>query len=119
MIPIINNGLLLTETEQEIPPSATYAVNFENGTAQGRIDGVEALQQSVFCRLSTTQGQYSIYSDAYGLPIHTLLGQPVPLVYVNIADAITRTLLEDDRITGVTDFVFDTDKKQVTVSFRA
>ena len=106
------------EAERIVQPSKTYALNLEKGSCAGTLDGKEALRQSILLRLLTVQGEYPIYSAGYGVPMHELIGQSIPLVYVSIAAAIRQTLLEDDRVTGVSDFVFDTDRKNVTVSFR-
>lgn len=120
MIPFYPNDIgtiRFERTEQETEPSLTYRIDFEKGTVSGVLDGIEALRQSVFCRLSTMRNTYDIYSDRYGIPMNNLIGQTAPLIFVSIANALTETLLDDDRITGVSGFIFDTDKKTVTVSF--
>ena len=105
------------QPEEKIMPSKTYAVNFEKGCVEGFAEGLDALKQAIFCRLMTEKGIFKIFSSDYGLPFNDLLGQSAPLVYVLIADAVKTTLLEDDRISDVTDFVFNTGKKDVAVSF--
>lgn len=120
MIPVSPNdiGTIQFESaEKKTEPSLTYRIDFEKGTVSGVLDGIEALRQAVFCRLSTMRNAYDIYSDRYGIPMNDLIGQAAPLIFVSIANSLTETLLEDDRITGVSGFIFDTDKKTVTVSF--
>ena len=118
MIPVVSDLTIdFEESEHVIQPSFTYRADFEKGEIKGTTDEIEALKQSIFCRLMTERGAYPIYSEKYGLPMNELIGQSAPLVYVSIANAITETLLEDDRITDVSGFVFDTDRKNVTVSF--
>lgn len=103
--------------EEIIQPSLTLKIDFDKGCLSGFTDGTEALKQAVICRLTTEREQFSIFSETYGLPMNELLGQSAPLVYVSVANAITETLLEDDRITSVSDFVFNTDSKSVSVNF--
>lgn len=118
MIPQNSENIAAIENAQEVTmPSLTWRADFDSKNITGTADGIEALRQSVFCRLMTERGSYPIYSSLYGIPMSTLSGQAAPKVYVSIANAITETLLDDDRITGVSGFVFDTDRKSVTVSF--
>lgn len=118
MIPVSDLTIANIEIAEElILPSLTYKMDFDKGQIQGETDGIEALRQSVYFRLMTERGAYPIYSEKYGLPMNELIGQSAPLVYVSIASAITETLLEDDRITAVYGFIFDTDRANVTVSF--
>lgn len=104
-------------TEEIIQPSLTFKIDFDKGIFSGLTDGVDALKQSIVCRLMTERGNYPILSETYGLPMNELLGQSAPLVYVSVANAITETLLEDDRIISVSGFIFDADSKSICVSF--
>ncbi len=118
MIPVLSDLIIdFTEAEEIVQPSITYKADFDGEKINGTIDGIDAVKQSVFCRLMTECGAYPIYSDKYGLPMNDLIGKPAPLIYVQIADAVTETLLDDDRITGVSNFIFDTGRKNVTVTF--
>lgn len=118
MIPVSDSVIANIEIAEEvILPSLTFRIDFDKGKIQGETDDVEALKQSVFCRLMTERGKFPIYSEKYGLPMNELIGQSSPLVYVSITSAITETLLDDDRITDVYGFIFDTDKENVTVTF--
>ncbi len=118
MTPVINSSIANVIPDEETRMSSlTFRIDFDKKIIHGTADGIEALKQSVFCRLMTIRGENYICDDNYGVPLYDLLGQPSPLVYVLLANSITQTLLEDDRILFVSDFVFDTDKKSVTVSF--
>lgn len=118
MIPQNGGSIAAIESDaEENLPSLTYKADFDKQIISGTVDGIEALRQSIYCRLMTERGAYPIYSELYGIPMTILSGQSAPKVYVSIANAITETLLDDDRITGVSGFVFDTDRKSVTVSF--
>ena len=117
MKPQIIADIAFVDAERKIQPSQTYQVDFDAGTVRGGLDGLEALKQSIFLRLITVLGIHEIYSDAYGLPMNDLLGQSVPKIYVSITNAIRKTLLEDDRILEVGDFVYNTTKKAVDTVF--
>lgn len=120
MIPVINSVIAdIAPDEEVITSSLTFRIDYDKKVIQGMIDESEALKQSVFYRLMTIRGQLRIYdeNEKYGLSLFELLGQSAPLVYVLLTNCITETLLRDDRIRSVTGFVFDTDRKAVTVSF--
>ena len=118
MIPALNIEISDIEPDEpSVLSSLTYAVDFDHKSVSGVVDGIEALKQSVFCRLMTERGTLSFASLKYGLPKNELIGQSAPLVYVSLVNAITETLLEDDRILTVYGFIFDTDRKNVTVTF--
>lgn len=120
MTPVINSSIANVVPDAKTRMSSlTFRIDFNKKTIQGMVDETEALKQSVFCRLMTIRGQHPVYDDDdnYGLPLFDLLGQSAPLVYVLLTNCITETLLRDDRILSVSGFVFDTDRKSVTVSF--
>lgn len=118
MTPVMNSNIADISLDEEMKmPSSTFRIDFEKKIIRGMIDEIEALKQSVFCRLMTIRGQDPICDKNYGLPLFDILGHHSPLVYVLLAGSITETLLEDDRILSVTGFVFDTDRKTVAVSF--
>ena len=104
-------------TEEIIQPSLTFKIDFDKGVFSGLTDGVEALKQAVICRLMAERERFLIFSETYGLPMNEFLGQSAPLVYVSVVNAITETLLEDDRIISVSGFIFDADSKSICVSF--
>ncbi len=119
MTPVINSDITnIRIDEATVSSSLTFGIDFDKKIIRGMIDETEALKQSVFCRLMTIRKQHPIYDDKYGLPLYDLLGQVSPIVYVLLTNSITETLLCDDRILSVSDFIFDTDRKTVTVSFK-
>lgn len=118
MIPVSDSAIADVSIENmTVQPSLTFGIDFDRGIINGKIDELEALKQSVLCRLMTEKNLYPIYSEKYGLPMNELIGQSSPLVYVSVTNAISETLLEDDRITSVYGFSFDTDRDNMTVSF--
>ena len=118
MIPQINAVTIYAQAEKEITlPSKTWKIDFEKGTVLGKTDSLDALQQSIFTRVLTMSGVYDIFSVEYGLPLYDLMKLSAPLIYVVLCEKITATLLQDDRITGVSNFIFDQSGKSVLVSF--
>ena len=81
------------------------------------MDGLVALQQSIFLMLSTEADQYIIYPYTYGIKTLDLIGKPSYYVMAVIPERITETLLSDDRITDVTDFEFEIKENKLTVKF--
>ena len=109
MLPEGEENLLVdeTETEEELITSMTYRLDEENGVLAEPIDGLEAIKQSLSLILQTERGAYEIYSEDYGTELTALIGQPAPLVYVNLEEAIKDALLQDDRVESVDQFEFE------------
>jgi phage baseplate assembly protein W len=84
----------------------------------GHCDGIEAVIQSIYKILNTERYQHIIYSWNYGFEFQDLLGKPVDYACVELQRRIQEALLQDDRITSVTDFKFDNStKRTVKVTF--
>ena len=109
MLPEGEENLLVdeTETEEALITSRTYRLNEDSLTVAGEIDDLDAIKQSLSLILQTERGAYEIYSEDYGTEFTALIGQPVPLVYVNLEDAIKDALLQDDRVESVDRFEFE------------
>ena len=88
-------------------PSTTYKLDVESGTISGQVDGLEAMAQVVNKILSTERYAYVIYSPKYGAELESLLGQDFNYVTAVLEQRISEALLEDERITGVSDFVME------------
>lgn len=115
MIPKVDNDLLTLEVETQ--PSLTYALDIEHGRIRGMVDELESLRQAIYLILSTERYTYLIYSWNYGVELVELIGQPKEYALPEIKRCITEALLQDDRITAVDGFEFETGKKTVHVAF--
>ena len=116
MIPSVNE-ILTTDLEIETQPSKTYRMN--NNRINGTCDSLDAVKQSIFKVLNTERYHHIIYSWNYGVELSDLIGQQIPYVCSEAQRRITEALLQDDRITAVTDFEFDTSKrKEVVCTFK-
>ena len=117
MIPKVDNDLLTLEVETQ--SSLTYALDIEHGRIRGMVDELESLRQAIYLILSTERYAYLIYSWNYGVELVELIGQPKEYALPEIKRCITEALLQDDRITAVDGFEFETGKKTVHVTFTA
>ena len=117
MIPA-NNNLISVNLAIESQPSKNYKLHIEQNTINGVCDGLESMKQVIYKILNTERYQHIIYSWNYGIELLDLYGEPTSYVMVELQRRITEALVQDDRITSVTDFDFDlTDKKAVKVKF--
>lgn len=98
-------------------PSKTYKIDFEQKRIMGSVDGLESVKQSVKKILNTGRFEHLIYSDKYGSDIKTLIGKAPALVQSELKRRITEALVQDDRITEVSNFKFDPSGDSAAVSF--
>lgn len=116
MLPLSED--LMENFEEERMPSLTFRLDSSNCMMQGTIDGFESMKQAIFLILNSERYEYLIYSWNYGVELGELFGEPVSYVLPELKRRITEALEQDDRITGVKDFQFDTSKKgSVFVTF--
>ena len=116
MLPTFPEDLVFDFESVELP-TRTFLVDFEQGLIQGFADGLDAMRQAVFLILHTERFLHEIYSWNYGSEIMELIGQPIPLAYVKIKNAISGALMQDDRILAVENFDFEQTRGQVRVKF--
>lgn len=93
----------------------TYQVNFEKGRAINYIDELKAMEQYVFKTLATERYHYEIYDWNYGFEISDLYGKPRTYVYSELKRRIAESIMQDDRITDVDDFIFEAPKRNVVL----
>jgi len=100
-------------------PTKTYALDWERGRIRGYADKKEAMRQAIYLMLSTERYEYPVYSWDYGVELSELYGKPLGYVLPELKRRITEALRQDDRITGVEDFSFETQRGKVSVRFTA
>lgn len=115
MIPKTDMDLVTLKTKTQ--PSTTYCLDKESGRIRGSVDRLEAMKQAIFLILNAERYAHLIYSWNYGSELQDLIGQPKEYAFPEIKRCITEALLQDDRITAVDNFVFETRGKKVHVSF--
>lgn len=98
-------------------PSRTLKLDFDWNTINGTIDQLQAVEQAVYLILTTERYQWLIFSWNYGVELRALIGKDPEYCIPEIERRIREALLQDDRITAVENFQFDTHKKQVLTTF--
>jgi len=116
MIPFVNDDLQ-NDFEIEERPSKTYKMDLSQMTIGGWVDGLEAVKQAVYKILETERYDHLIYSWSYGSQLKELFGETIPSVNPEIKQRITDALLQDDRISSVSDFSFESSGGKVTAAF--
>lgn len=115
MIPTINE---LTAALYEVEYfDRTYKVNIPQDVVQGFTDDREALEQTIYFILGTERYQFPIYSWDYGIELVDLYGKPITYVKPEIKRRVYEALVQDDRITDVTDFEFEEKGNNLHVTF--
>lgn len=112
MIPS-NNTILTTDLNVVTQPSKQHKMDLEKNLIRGTCDSLEAVKQSVFKILNTERYAYLIYSWNFGIELIDLYGKPPVFVCPEVERRVKEALFQDDRITGVDEFEFDTSKKGV------
>lgn len=102
MIPA-GGSIANTMVEEVQQPSRTYKLDFARGRVAGMTDGLDAVKQAAFKILQTDRYQYEIYSFNYGHELNRLIGGDPRLVRSEASRMIREALLQDDRITSVSD----------------
>jgi len=111
MIPS-NAALLNLSFDFVEQPTKTYGMDLQNGEhIRGYTDGLEAMKQAIFKILNTERYQYVIYSWNYGIELKDLFGMPLSFVCPELERRIREALTQDKRITGVTNFTFDSTQR--------
>ena len=117
MLPQIFTDDLQTDFETVIPPSKTFALRKDGTRIYGTIDELEALQQTIYLLLSVERYEYPIYPWSVFFETQDLFGKDVDYVASEIPRRITECLLQDDRITGTSNFVITNQKGSVSVTY--
>lgn len=117
MIPQVEDDLREDFTIETMP-NTTFRMNHEAFTIIGMIDGLQAVEQSVFLILNIERYQWLIFSWNYGVELHSLIGKPIDFVLPESERRIREALMQDDRITDLQNFEFEVTKKKVHITFR-
>lgn len=102
MIPI--GGSLTGETQIVRETSRTYQLDFQRSKIVGFTDGLDAVKQACMKIFQTERFAHLIYDDNYGFESRGLIGRPPGYVRAELKRRITEALLQDDRISEVSDF---------------
>ncbi|MEG6615398.1 DUF2634 domain-containing protein [Peptococcaceae bacterium 1198_IL3148] len=114
-----NNDGLVMDFEETTEPSKTFKLHMEKNRCIGFVDELEAVKQAIFLMLNIERYDYLIFSWNTGVELKDLIGKPVAYVASEAPRRIRECLLQDDRITEVTDFEVTISKNKVHVTFTA
>lgn len=101
------------DLEEEIEPNRTYRMDFKDNIIEGFVDEKDAIRQAIYKMLGTERYAYPIYSWDYGIELSDLYGEDVSYVCSELEDRITEALTQDERISEVKDFTFNTEVKGI------
>ncbi len=115
---MIPNIAQLNQTLEEIEiPTNTHKIIVDKDRVSGYTDGLEAMRQAVYLVLSTERYVFPIYSWNYGIELKDLFGRDMGYVIPTLKTRIEEALLQDDRITSVSEFEFTKNGKKLFVTF--
>lgn len=101
----VSGGIAVASKGTATMPNQTYRMHIEEERVRGTIsDDIETMKQAVYKVLNTERYKHVIYSWNYGVELQDLFGKPMPYVLPEIPRRIREALMQDDRITDVTDF---------------
>ena len=113
MIPKIKTSADITI--KELPTKTHRMELYEGNYILGFVDSLKAMEQAIYKILRTERYKYIIYSWIYGIELEDLFGMPVEYCVVELERRISEALLQDNRITAVNGFEFDTESERGTV----
>lgn len=117
MIP--NIGFDLENIVIKSIPNLSYKINETEDEIRmlSKLDGLEALKQTIKVMLSVERYEFEIYPRYYGFELSSIIGQPMWYAQSIVPQKIKDCLMVDDRILDVTDFVVNRDGRKLIVDF--
>lgn len=112
-----NNNELNEDFEIKEYASKTYYLDIEKNKITGMCEDITALKQAIYMILNTERFEHLIYSWNYGVELKELIGENETYVIPELERVIKESLMQDDRITDVNNFVFKSKKNSIIVTF--
>lgn len=116
-LPSTGGSIDLKTFALERQPSYTHKLDIDRQAVIGMTDKRDALYQAIYLILNVERYVYPIYSRNYGSELADLIGKPKDYAMSEIKRRITEALMQDDRITDVRDWIFETGRHSVFASF--
>ena len=116
-LPTTGENLDLINFTMVEQPGYTHKLVIDRNRVSGMTDQRDALIQAIYLILNVERYAYPIYSWRYGVELADLIGQPKHYAMSEIKRRITEALTQDDRITSVDDWTFETGRKSVLATF--
>ncbi|WP_138755127.1 DUF2634 domain-containing protein [Paenibacillus sinopodophylli] len=116
---MIPQGARLTDTveNESTETSVTYKLDWTNKRIVGKTDSLDAVKQAVFKILQTERYDFFIYSADYGAELQDLVGEAPTFVRSEMERRIREAIMQDERVSGVTDFQFDVADDLASIRF--
>lgn len=116
-LPTTGDNLDLINFTMVEQPGYTHKLLIERNRVSGMTDQRDALFQAIYLILNVERYAYPIYSWRYGVEVADLIGRPKDYAMSELKRRITEALMQDDRITAVDDWSFETGHKSVLARF--
>ena len=116
-LPTTGDDLDLINFAMGEQPGYTHKLDIDRQRVSGMTDKREALYQAIYLILNVERYAWPIYSWRYGSEFSDLIGKAKDYAMSEMKRRITEALLQDDRITGLSGWEFETSRKSVRVSF--
>lgn len=110
------------ELEEDTTIYRTYGMDTKNKRIVGKVDGMEAVLQSIFKALQTRRFAYLIYDDQYGFDGYNKIGNTAltqGYLEADMPSMIEDAFLNDEAIVSIDDINFqiiETDGVQISLS---
>ena len=105
-------------TGENVQISDTYQMQIKKERIKGAVTGLDAIAQACYKVINTKRYTYPIYSWSYGIELQDLFDKPIPYVFAVLPQRITDALMQDDRITNVSDFELSHEDGNVLCKFK-
>ena len=117
VLPTTGDDLDLIAFQFGVQPGFTHKLDIAQQRVRGTTDERDAVLQSAYLILNVERYAYPIYSRNYGSELTDLIGKPKDYAMSELKRRITEALLQDDRITSLSDWEFESGRKSVTARF--
>ena len=108
MLPESSTGIAVTAmqigTGSNTQTSDSYQMRIAKERIKGSVTERDAMAQACYKVLNTERYAYPIYSGNYGVELQDLFRKPILYVFAVLPQRITDALIQDDRISSVSDF---------------
>lgn len=116
-LPTTGENLDLINFTMVQQPGYTHKLLIDRNRVSGMTDLRDALFQAIYLILNVERYAYPIYSWRYGVELADLIGKPKDYAMSEIKRRVTDALIQDDRITSVDSWTFETGRHSVLASF--
>ena len=111
------SDISLFDVEFRSQPGRTWYIDKSINRISGEVDGVAAVRQAVEIILNVERFRWQIYQPYSGVQLDALIGQNPGYVGAELQKRIRDALIVDDRITGISDFTYESRGTNLTAAF--